>query len=224
MHPWSHAAPPNAQRATVTGRGEYPPNEGSANLTRTFPAPRPREYASPPLAPPNMSPRALETFPRRPGNLPSAGDSPASREHSRCRVRNNEQRNIPLQLKFKFQPAAGIFPCGARGRDAREMSVGLFGPIKSPLEVVPNCDRAFEEAHGTVWWWFTPCEPSHSNRAFRSDTRNMTAERHSPRAFASRRFSAVRVAPGRLRRKGAPGRQIEAGECGAEGRAFSHGS
>jgi len=47
MHPWSHAAPPNAQRATVTGRGEYPPNEGSANLTRTFPPPRPREYTSP---------------------------------------------------------------------------------------------------------------------------------------------------------------------------------
>ena len=216
-----------AQRTTRNGDrpGGISPQrrqrEPNANLPRAAAGNIP-----PPLAPPNMSPtpRAPETFPRRPGNLPSAGDSPASREHSRCRVRNNEQRNIPLQLKFKFQPAAGIFPCGARGRDAREMSVGLFGPIKSPLEVVPNCDRAFEEAHGTVWWWFTPCEPSHSNRAFRSDTRNMTAERHSPRAFASRRFSAVRVAPGRLRRKGAPGRQIEAGECGAEGRAFSHGS
>ena len=60
----------------------------------------------------------------------------------------------------------------------------------------------FQEAHAIVRLWlrFAPSEPTIQFLPRRDDAAH-SAEDHSPRAIASRRFSAVRVAPGHLGRE-----------------------
>ena len=96
----------------------------------------------------------------------------------------------------------------------------LHGPFETPLEVVPECGRVPEEAHGTYGCGSLQASPASIRFPFGRRGTHRKKD-HSPRAFASRRFSAARVAPGRLgwkRRLGGSERQGSAVQRGAPSR------